>query len=144
MNTPFIVQEFLSGASINGPLWGTPRDSVTWTVKLQWLLDMANGMAYIHQRGYTHRDLKSANVLYDLSSMRAKVADFGMARSMEDDKKASSSSLRSSLVVPLLASPEPTSPEHRDHLMTAQCGTPGWMAPELCRYLISHKSLPSH
>ena len=43
------------------------------------------GMAFIHDRGYTHRDLKSPNVLYDDFTMRAKVADFGMSTSLDDD-----------------------------------------------------------
>ena len=76
----FTVQDYMSGGSIDRRLWHTARDSVTWTERLQWARDIAEGMRAIHERGYSHRDLKSLNVLYDTSTGEAKVADFGMTR----------------------------------------------------------------
>jgi len=74
-HVPFIVQELMSGGSIDGCLWNpesSPRNSITWETRFTWLRDVAEGMTHIHSRGYAHRDLKSANVLYDRSSMHAK------------------------------------------------------------------------
>ena len=38
-----IVQEYLSGGSINNALWNKPLDSLTWDIKLQWAIDIAAG-----------------------------------------------------------------------------------------------------
>ena len=40
---------------------------------------VASGMAFLHERGIIHRDLKSDNVLIS-GEWNAKLADFGMAR----------------------------------------------------------------
>lgn len=113
----FMVQEYQSGGSLNNRLWGQPLASVTWMERLQWALDTAEGMQFIHQKGYTHRDLKSQNILYNASSGRAKVADFGMSRTVHTQD--AQSDFRTEVL--------PT-----DSVMTGQVGTAQWMAPELC------------
>ena len=42
-------------------------------------------MAYIEKRSYIHRDLAARNILVG-SSNEIKVADFGLARLIEDDE----------------------------------------------------------
>ena len=39
----FIVQEYVTGGSINNALWNTPLDSLTWDTRLQWASDIAEG-----------------------------------------------------------------------------------------------------
>ncbi|KAF7706209.1 hypothetical protein HF521_019463 [Silurus meridionalis] len=47
---------------------------------------MANeGMAYIEKKNYIHRDLRAANVLVS-ESLLCKIADFGLARVIEDNE----------------------------------------------------------
>ena len=48
----------------------------TLSQQLQCMLDVAEGMRFLHHAGLVHRDLKSGNVLVDEGG-RCKVADFG-------------------------------------------------------------------
>ncbi len=79
---PFIVMEYLPGGSLkqrlerNGPL--SAIDAVTHTV------NVANGLAFAHSKGIIHADLKPSNILFD-SNDHAKIADFGIARTPQED-----------------------------------------------------------
>jgi serine/threonine-protein kinase len=53
---------------------------------LQIAREVAEALAYAHQRGIIHRDIKPANIL--LSAGHALVADFGIARATGDDTRA--------------------------------------------------------
>ncbi|KAF6253683.1 hypothetical protein COO60DRAFT_397163 [Scenedesmus sp. NREL 46B-D3] len=63
-------------------------------VNMRWLLltllEVAEGMAYLHRLGVVHCDLKPANVLLkssnaDVRGFSAKVGDFGLSRVEDDD-----------------------------------------------------------
>jgi serine/threonine-protein kinase len=48
------------------------------------LRSVADALAYAHERGVVHRDIKPDNILLDSESGRAMVTDFGIARAMGD------------------------------------------------------------
>jgi serine/threonine-protein kinase len=74
---PWFVMELCPGGSLAGVLGGEhpirPDDLVPI------LLSVADGLASLHARGIVHRDVKPSNIL--LTPSRAKLADFGLARS---------------------------------------------------------------
>ena len=72
----YLVMEYVDGVSLaetlrRGPL--TPTDTANLGAAL------ADGLAYVHERGVVHRDVKPANILIDTEG-RARLADFGIAR----------------------------------------------------------------
>jgi len=69
---PTIVMELLPGGTLeNG------------TLTLAEAADVADGLAYAHAQGVVHRDLKPANLLR-AEDGAVKVADFGIARAVEE------------------------------------------------------------
>jgi eukaryotic-like serine/threonine-protein kinase len=76
--TPFFVQEFLSGQDLDELL---ERGRMTRDAALGVLLQVCAGLAFAHSRGIIHRDIKPANVRI-LEDGTVKIMDFGIATSM--------------------------------------------------------------
>ena len=49
------------------------------------IIQVASGMSYLENEHYIHRDLAARNVLVGENNM-VKIADFGMARLIQDDE----------------------------------------------------------
>ena len=74
---PYLVTNYLEGGSLRNLLDQSYRLTPSQAVRLG--LDAARGLAFAHARGYVHRDVKPANILFTTTG-RACVADFGLAR----------------------------------------------------------------
>jgi eukaryotic-like serine/threonine-protein kinase len=74
---PFFVMELCPGGSLAVLLAGERPIRPDELVPI--ILSVADGLASLHARGIVHRDVKPSNIL--LSPSRAKLADFGLARS---------------------------------------------------------------
>jgi uncharacterized protein YraI len=72
----YIVMEYLAGDSLEARLKAGGPLPVEDAVHIAG--DVAEGLAYAHQRGVVHCDLKPANILFTAEG-HAKVADFGIA-----------------------------------------------------------------
>ncbi|XP_072170519.1 tyrosine-protein kinase yes-like [Diadema setosum] len=85
MEPIYIVTELMA----HGSLLDYLKDGDGRHLKLPQLVDMgaqvANGMAYLERKNYVHRDLAARNVLVGIGNI-AKVADFGLARMIEDNE----------------------------------------------------------
>ncbi|XP_075101224.1 lysM domain receptor-like kinase 3 isoform X1 [Nicotiana tabacum] len=111
----YLVYEYIPNGSLNEHLHQPVlkgNKPLSWTTRTQIALDTARGIEYIHDHTksrYVHRDIKTSNILLD-EAMRAKVADFGLAklvgRTNEDE-----------------------------FLATRLVGTPGYLPPESVKEL---------
>ncbi len=79
---PYIVLEFVQGETLKQRIDRLGRLPVDEAVA--YAIEIGRGLAAAHARRLVHRDVKPQNVLID-SEGRAKVTDFGIARSLESD-----------------------------------------------------------
>ncbi|MGB0599954.1 MAG: protein kinase domain-containing protein [Rubripirellula sp.] len=102
---PFFSLEFVDGESLSELV---DQTTMSPRAAAEILLPVARAIDYSHQRGILHRDLKPPNILI-ASDGTPKVADFGLAKRLDD--------------------------EEGDDLTRAGVilGTPGYMAPEQAR-----------
>ena len=76
-NRPFLVMQYLEGYSLEA-LLRAHRD-MTLVEKLNIIIEVCQGLAYAHQRGIIHRDIKPGNIMV-LNDGSVKIVDFGIAR----------------------------------------------------------------
>ncbi|PIN02880.1 Serine/threonine protein kinase [Handroanthus impetiginosus] len=105
-----LVYEFLPNKSLDCFIFDSSESKAfNWEKRFEIIIGIAEGLVYLHENTKTriiHRDIKASNILLD-SRHRAKIADFGLARSFQEDKS---------------------------HISTALAGTLGYMAPEYITY----------
>ncbi|HEY2797492.1 MAG TPA: protein kinase [Thermoanaerobaculia bacterium] len=75
--TPYIVQEFLSGEDLSQLI--ARREPLDVLARIKILLGIALGLEYAHRSGVMHRDIKPANVRI-LENKTVKIMDFGVAK----------------------------------------------------------------
>ncbi|XP_039122225.1 LOW QUALITY PROTEIN: probable receptor-like protein kinase At1g11050 [Dioscorea cayenensis subsp. rotundata] len=107
----YLVYDLMPNGSLENHIFidGDKRPKLTWPQRKNIILDVAKGLFYLHygvKPAIYHRDIKATNILLD-GEMRARVADFGLARQ---------------------------SKEGQSHLTTRVAGTHGYLAPEYALY----------
>jgi serine/threonine-protein kinase len=75
---PFYTMPYVEGETLRARLEGDSQLSVLDAVRIA--AEVADALAYAHERGIVHRDIKPENIL--LSSGHALVVDFGIAKAL--------------------------------------------------------------
>ncbi len=75
---PYIVMEYVDGGDLETVL---ARKSVDIRQRLRWMQQIAEGLAYAHEEGVLHRDLKPRNVFVTRHQI-PKIGDFGLAKAL--------------------------------------------------------------
>ncbi|RZC74182.1 hypothetical protein C5167_049664 [Papaver somniferum] len=106
-NQLLVIYEYMENNSLARALFGRAdqRLNLNWPTRLRICLDIAKGLAYLHEESrlkIVHRDIKATNVLLD-KDFTARISDFGLAKLEEEEKT---------------------------HISTRIAGTVGYMAPE--------------
>ena len=78
---PYIVTEYLGGGSLRAVLDQGVRLSQSQVLLVG--LEATRALDYAHRRGFVHRDVKPANLLFG-DDGRLRVADFGLARALAE------------------------------------------------------------
>nr|ASM47209.1 lysm-containing receptor kinase 6 [Parasponia rigida] len=81
----YLVYEYAANGPLSDWIYNDNNDGnfLNWTQRIQIALDVATGLNYLHNftsPPHVHKDMKSSNILLD-SDFRAKIANFGLARS---------------------------------------------------------------
>ena len=82
---PFIVAEYVRGQDVGSMLKSMPNGRLNEQVTLRIATQLLRALAYAHRRGVIHRDIKPSNILITWENV-VKVADFGIARIVEDEE----------------------------------------------------------
>ena len=96
----FMAMEYIEGVELRSLMGEGQRVAIPQAVSIA--AQIADGLAYAHQRGVVHRDIKPANIMV-VPSGPAKITDFGIAR-----RRAASELTQTGM---LLGSPKYMSPE---------------------------------
>jgi eukaryotic-like serine/threonine-protein kinase len=128
----FVAMELAAGPTLREWVRAEPR---TWRQVLEVFRGAGEGLAAAHAARLVHRDFKPDNVL--VSSGRARVTDFGLARALAGhDARDGESDAGPSTGASHIASEEPGSAPPLTRT-GATVGTPAYMAPE------QHAQLPT-
>lgn len=82
----FIAMEFVDGRTLDKAFLDA---DIRWNERIRWIADAAKAVAYAHERGVIHRDLKPGNILLD-GTGRVFLTDFGLARLQDSARRLTS------------------------------------------------------
>jgi serine/threonine protein kinase len=78
-----IVMEFMDGGSLGDRIGMDNYRKFNQVECLSIVVDVAQGLAFLHSKGIVHHDLKPENIFLDRNN-RAKVGDFGLSMFLQD------------------------------------------------------------
>jgi len=106
---PYFVQEYLTGRDLSEII--RAREALAFEDQMRILEEVATGLAYAHEQGIVHRDVKPANIRV-LENGKVKIMDFGIARATEGATRITKTGV--SVGTPAYLSPEQLEGEEAD------------------------------
>jgi serine/threonine-protein kinase len=100
----FFVMAYVSGDNLAKRLHERGVLTIDETRKV--LREVADALAYAHDRGVVHRDIKPDNILLDAVTGRPMVTDFGIARAMDSSGDSRLTATGMAIGTPAYMSPE--------------------------------------
>ncbi|EGC30451.1 hypothetical protein DICPUDRAFT_157827 [Dictyostelium purpureum] len=133
----YLITEFIEGLDLRRYLKSTPK-APRWISRVNIALGVAKTFLFLHSKNILHRDLKSKNILLDISRNQIKLCDFGFARIGSQYSSGSDSSSSEEESDPEVVQTEGPyafngngrAAHYRLRRMSI-CGTPSFMAPEV-------------
>ena len=107
-DTAYMAMELLDGIELRDLM---QRGRVPLPLALDLAAQVADGLAFAHERGVVHRDIKPANVMV-LRGRHAKIMDFGIARMKVSEVHTQTGAVMGS---PKYMSPEQVTGQRPDH-----------------------------
>ncbi|XP_060167651.1 serine/threonine-protein kinase-like protein At5g23170 [Lycium barbarum] len=114
-NEIFLIMEYLPNCTLYQMLHAQNNILPNWPKRAQIAIQVAKAIQFLHQAkpsSIVHRDIKSANILFD-SNWNAKLADLGLALRLKNDSE----------------NQDDDSPSHPANSVTRPAGTIGYLDP---------------
>ncbi len=100
----YFVMAFVDGENLAVRLHRT--GALPYDESRRYLLETARALAFAHERGVVHRDIKPDNILINREDGRVMVTDFGIARAITDGADARLTATGMAIGTPAYMSPE--------------------------------------
>jgi tRNA A-37 threonylcarbamoyl transferase component Bud32 len=145
----FFVMAYISGDNLAKRLHEQGVLEIDETRRI--VREVADALAYAHERGVVHRDIKPDNIILDAESGRSMVTDFGIARAVTEGGDSRLTATGMAIGTPAYMSPEQAAGERqidgRSDLYSLGvvayqmlCGEPPFTATSTPAMLVKHIS----
>jgi serine/threonine protein kinase len=112
-DAPFLVMELLTGSDLARRL---RSGALPVASACRYALETLEGLAFVHERGLVHRDIKPGNIFLESTAVgeRVKLLDFGLARLVTPSNDAAVTRAGEMLGTPIYMAPEQVAGEAAD------------------------------
>jgi serine/threonine protein kinase len=145
---PWLVMPYLPGGTLKQKLHGVPMN---YQQAASLLIPIARALAFAHQQGMVHRDVKPSNILITQSG-DPMLTDFGIAKIIDSDATMDLTGTSATIGTPEYMAPEQATSKNVDHradiyalgivLFEMVCGRKPYQADTPMAVLFKHVSEP--